>query len=88
MVEVTCDEEVVAQRLAERVKRGDSISDATIETYRRQRQQWEESPPPIPKGATVVRVDTSGDLPPDLDGAFTALRIEGLVRSRLDAQAE
>lgn len=88
LVEVTCDEEVVAQRLAERVKRGDSVSDATIETNRRQRQQWEASPPPIPKEAMVVRVDTSGELPFDLDEVLSALQEAGMVRGQLDAGAD
>jgi len=83
LIEVTCDEEVVAKRLAARARRGDSASDATIETYRRQRQQWENSPPPIPEGAVAVRVDTSGDLPPGLDEVYEALQGAGLIQSKL-----
>lgn len=84
-IEVTCDEEVVARRLAERVRRGDSVSDATIETYRRQRQQWEASPPPIPEGAVTLRVDTSRDLPPDLDEVYEALRQARLIHNQVEA---
>jgi predicted kinase len=84
-IEVTCDEEVVAERLAERVRRSDSVSDATIETYRRQRQQWEESPPLVPEGGIAVRVDTSGDFLPDLDEVYAALQGAGLIQSQFDA---
>lgn len=85
LVEVTCDEDVVAVRLAERVRRGDSVSDATIETYRRQREQWKASPPPIPKDAIAVQVDTSADFPPDLDEVYEALQRAGLIYSQLEA---
>jgi len=80
LVETVCDEATVAARLAARARRGDSPSDATLETYRQQRDAVTQAPPPIPDGAVAIQIDTAGDLPISLAPLFAALGREGLVR--------
>ena len=88
LVEAVCDEATVAARLAARLARGDSPSDATIETHRRQREAIAAAPPGTPDGALALRVDTSGDPPLPLDGVFSALAGEGIVRPEIPRSQE
>ena len=87
LVETVCAEAVVACRLRARQAGGGSPSDATLETYRRQRAAMVADPPPIPPGAIHVRIDTSGEEPMALDPLFTALRDEGVVEARIPETA-
>ena len=83
LVETVCDEAVVEARLAARAARGDSPSDATIATYRRQRAEASASPAPVPAGAIVVQVDTSANAPVVLDPVLAALGRAGIVVASL-----
>jgi len=80
LVETVCDQAMVAARLAARAARGDSPSDATMVTYRRQRTAIAANPPLVPRGAVMVQVDTTTGLPGDLDSVFGALVREGIVQ--------
>ena len=79
LVETVCDEATVAARLAARAERGDSPSDATMETYLRQRTEVTQAPPPVPPGAVVIQVNTAGTVPVSLDPVFAALTREEIV---------
>ena len=81
LIETICAEAVVACRLRARQAGGGSPSDATLETYRRQRAAMAADPPPVPPGAIHVRIDTSGEGPMALDPLFTALRDEGVIEA-------
>jgi uncharacterized protein len=80
LVETICDEATVAARLAARVARGDSPSDATLEIYRRQRAALFDSPPYVPHDAVLVKLDTTTGLPGELEPVFAALVREEMVR--------
>lgn len=83
LVEAVCDEAEVAERLIARAARGDSPSDATLETYRRQREMVAETPAGIPEGALAVQIDTSGRPPIRLGDALTALARKEMIESSL-----
>ena len=80
LVETICDEATVAARLAARAERGESPSDATMATYRRQRAALTTTPPLVPPNAVSVQVDTAGDMPVSVDPVFVALARESIVR--------
>jgi uncharacterized protein len=83
LVETVCEESVVVERLVARQARGDSRSDASVDTYRRQRAAHLESPPAVPSGTIAITVDTTPSGPSSLDPAFTALEDAGLVEARI-----
>jgi predicted kinase len=83
LVETECDEDVVADRLAARQARGESRSDATIDTYRRQRAAHRESPPTVPDGTIEITIDTTPSGPASLDPAFLALLDARVVQARI-----
>jgi len=88
LVETICDESTVAARLAARSQRGNSPSDATLATYRRQRDAIAANPPPVPPGAVVVQVNTAGTMPVSLDPVLVALaRLEVVLPVMLSALA-
>jgi predicted kinase len=82
-IETVCDEETVAARLAARAARGDSVSDATLETYRRQRELIATTPPTFPEGVTAVTVDTTESNPGLLDPVLAALIETGAIVPRI-----
>jgi aminoglycoside phosphotransferase family enzyme/predicted kinase len=85
LAETVCDEATVAARLAARAVRGSSPSDATLETYRRQRAAIAATPPVVPPGALNIRIDTSGDLPIHLEPLFAVLRQADVVLPKVSA---
>lgn len=88
LVESVCAEATVAARLAQRAAQGNSPSDATLETYRRQKATMAAEPPVTPAGALTARVDTSGDGPINLGPVLSALAREKIVVPLLpDAQS-
>jgi len=58
IVECTCPEEVVIERIKSRVEDGKSISDATISIYRRMKERFEK----IEEDEIKVVVDTNGNI--------------------------
>jgi uncharacterized protein len=80
LVETVCDQATVAARLATRTARGDSPSDATMATYRRQYAAIAANPLQVPTSAVTVQVDTTTGLPGELDPVFAALVREGIVQ--------
>jgi len=58
IVECTCPEEVVIERIKSRVEDGKSISDATISIYRKMKERFEK----IEEDEIRVVVDTSGNI--------------------------
>jgi predicted kinase len=83
LIETICDEDVVMRRLAAREAHPGSLSDATRDTYRRQREAIAAAPPAIPDGAISVRIDTTPETTVDLEPVFAALHREGLVAAAL-----
>ena len=79
LVETVCDQATVAARLATRAERGDSPSDATLATFRRQLAAMTAAPPQVPDHAVVVQVTTATGLPGALDPVFAALVKMGIV---------
>lgn len=79
VVETITDEGVVLRRLNERTRRGESISDATAEVYRRQRERHNANPPSLPAGSVHVQIDTSLEEPASLDPALSALANAELI---------
>ncbi len=73
IIETICDERVLLRRLRARQKKSDSVSDADVEIYRRQRSEVERNPPVLPAGAITATVETSSDGPASLDPVFQAL---------------
>jgi len=83
LIETVTDDDVVVQRLEERQRRGDSVSDATVDIYRWQREQHLAEPPVIPPGAITIQVDTTPDGPTSLDTVLSALEDAGLLMPQI-----
>ena len=79
LVETVCDDAVTERRLAARRARGNSVSDAGVEVYRRQRERQRATPPRVPEGAIVVTIDTTAEGPASLDPALVPLEAAGVV---------
>lgn len=84
LIETVTDEDVVIQRLEERQRRGDSVSDATVAIHRRQREQYMMKPPVVPPGAIMIEVDTTPDGPTSLDTVLSALEDAGVLMPQID----
>ena len=79
LVETVCDEATIATRLAARADRGDSTSDATLATYRRQVAALSGKLPFVPPGAVIVQGDTASGMPGVLDPVFATLVQQGIA---------
>jgi len=79
LVETICDQTTIAARLASRAARGNSPSDATMETYLRQLTATTATPLYVPQDAVAVRVNTATGLSGGLDPAFATLTTEGII---------
>lgn len=79
LVESTCDDAVVRERLAARQRAGTSPSDATEAVYRRQRERFLADPPAVPPGALHVRVDTTPDGLVSIDPVLRAMEVAGII---------
>jgi aminoglycoside phosphotransferase family enzyme/predicted kinase len=73
LVETICDEETVAARLATRTMRGDSPSDATLATFRRQLDSITPAPPRVPDGALSIQIDTTSGMVGAVDAVIGSL---------------
>ena len=87
LLETICDEGTVAARLAARTAEGQSASDASFATYRRQRAAVTASPPPVPAGALLIQVNTDEPLPLSLDRLWAAMACQNLVQTSLPSIA-
>jgi aminoglycoside phosphotransferase family enzyme/predicted kinase len=87
LAETICDEDVVARRLQARQVGAASPSDATWETYRRQKELLAAAPPPVPSGAAHVVIDTSPEGPADLGPLLRALERETVIEATIPASA-
>jgi aminoglycoside phosphotransferase family enzyme/predicted kinase len=83
LVETVCDEHTGTSRLAARAARHDSPSDATLDTYRRQREVLAAAPPAVPAEAISVILDTADRTPGLLDPVFTVLTASGAIVPRV-----
>lgn len=84
LVETVADKKVVEARLLERARRGDAISDATVDIYRQQRERLLANPPGVPEGTIHVIVDTTPEGPVSLDPVLAALLDAGIIEARID----
>jgi uncharacterized protein len=87
LIETVCAEEVVAQRLAAREEHPDTLSDATLDTYRHQCAAIAVDPPAIPAGALHVLIDTTAEGAIDLESVFAMLEREAIVATTIPAMA-
>ena len=86
LVETVCDEQVAAERIAARVARGDSASDADLAIYAHQRRMLATAPVAVPRGAIAVRVDTSIGAGNRVDPVFAALQGAEVLRPHLQTE--
>jgi uncharacterized protein len=87
LIETVCAEEVVARRLAAREEHPDTLSDATLDTYRHQCAAIAADPPAIPAGALHVVIDTTAEGAIDLEPVFVVLEREAIVETTIPAMA-
>lgn len=83
LLETVTDEEVVLQRLETRSARGDSVSDAGVEIYRRQRERFDTLPPVIPEGTVHIVVDTTIADIAVLDPVLAGLERAAVIRPEI-----
>lgn len=82
-VETICDQATVAERLTARAARHDSASDATLDTYRRQKDDAGREPPAFPESVSPVTVDTTHASAELIDPIFTAFISMGVIVPRV-----
>ena len=87
LIETSCDEDVVARRLAAREASSGSLSDATRDTYRHQRAAIAAAPPAIPRGVVGVQIDTTPETTLNLEPVFAALHREGIIAATIPSTA-
>lgn len=85
LIETTCDDVEVMRRLIARQASGGSVSDASVEIYRRQHAALLADPPPVPAGTIAITIDTSAAGPVPLDPALTALAESNLITPAIPA---
>jgi predicted kinase len=85
LVETVCDDAVVRRRLAARQAAAQSPSDATVETYERQRDAVMTTPPALPRGTLHVAIDTTPEGPVALAPLLRALEREVLLTAEIPA---
>jgi uncharacterized protein len=79
LIETDCDEVTALQRIRERAKRANTVSDATEEVYLRQREAIAAQPPPIPEGTIGLTIDTTRDGPVEIAPVLTQLVKNGVL---------
>ena len=70
VVRCDCPDDVARERIADRIEKGTSLSEARPDFYERQKEANECDPPDLP----VLNVDTTASQPAILETVFVALR--------------
>jgi aminoglycoside phosphotransferase family enzyme/predicted kinase len=83
LVETVGDESVIAARIADRTRAGESVSDAGVAIHDRQRESVSRNAPSVPRGAITVRVDTSLPNTNPFDLVVAAMQRAGVVKPAL-----
>jgi aminoglycoside phosphotransferase family enzyme/predicted kinase len=86
-VQTTCNEDIVAKRIAARQASGQSLSDATLDIHRRQRATVSAHQAAMPEGVIHINIDTSSQGPIDLDPFFSELDAAGMLAPRIPSTA-